>query len=112
MSSAQLRTPNSEPITRSSGPVPASLHLHIERLVIDGLPLEGTEGTLFRSALETELTRLLRDGGISTDGVRGVALDSLPHAQCALADAADARASGRRVAGTLYETLTGRARAD
>ena len=35
------------------------IHLHIERIVVDGLPLTARDGALVRAALEAELTRLL-----------------------------------------------------
>ena len=109
MSKSELRIPTVESTPQPAATPPLSLRLHIERLVIDGLPFAGRDAALFQSSLETELTRLLRDGRFSADGVHSVALASLPAAQCALGEAADARASGRRVAGTLYETLHGRA---
>jgi hypothetical protein len=74
---------------------------------LHGLPLAGRDAVVFQSALETELARLLRDGRFTADGVHSVALASLPDAQCALSEAADARASGRQAAGALYESLGG-----
>lgn len=35
------------------------IHLHIERMIVDGLPLTARDGALLRAALEAELTRLL-----------------------------------------------------
>lgn len=35
------------------------INLHIERLILDGLPLEARDGAVIRAAVEAELTRLL-----------------------------------------------------
>ncbi|WP_321930944.1 hypothetical protein [Paraburkholderia guartelaensis] len=35
------------------------IRLHIERLVVDGLPMAAADGPLLRAAIEAELTRLL-----------------------------------------------------
>src|SRR5262245_41606656 len=40
-------------------------NVHIERLVLDGLPVESGEGDLVQAAVETELTRLLVEHGFS-----------------------------------------------
>jgi hypothetical protein len=40
-----------------------TINLHIDRLVLDGLPVAGQDGPLIGAAVETELARLLeRDG--------------------------------------------------
>ena len=39
-----------------------TIHVHIERLVLDGLPVALAEGHLVREAVEAELTRLLAEG--------------------------------------------------
>jgi len=41
------------------------INLHIERLVLEGLPVTQHEGPLLQAALETELTRLLVADGLS-----------------------------------------------
>ena len=40
-----------------------NIQLHIERLVLDGLPLTRREGALVQAAVETELARLNLTGG-------------------------------------------------
>lgn len=44
------------------------VNLHIERLVLDGLPVGSHEGPLVRAAVEAELARLIGEG----EGVRGL----------------------------------------
>ena len=42
-----------------------NINLHIERLILDGLPLGAGQGALVQGALEVELARLLMQGGIA-----------------------------------------------
>lgn len=39
--------------------------LHIDRVVLDGLAVSGTDGPRLSRALTRELTRLLSDGGVA-----------------------------------------------
>ena len=50
-----------------------SIHLHIDRLVLEGLPLSPTDGPLLQAALESELTRLMGDG-LSPELAEGAAV--------------------------------------
>jgi hypothetical protein len=38
---------------------PPSIHLHIDRIILDGLPFTPADATPIRAALEAELTRLV-----------------------------------------------------
>jgi hypothetical protein len=40
------------------------IHLHIERLVLDGLPIATSERPLFQAAMEAELTQLLQNAAL------------------------------------------------
>ncbi len=60
-----------------------NVSLHIERLVVDGLPLTTAQGPAFHAALEGELMRLLREQGLG--GVTGGAQPALSIAPIALA---------------------------
>lgn len=51
-----------------------SIHLHIERLVLDGLPISTAERLLLQTAMETELSQLLRANGLSDELRAGAAL--------------------------------------
>jgi hypothetical protein len=42
------------------------INLHIERLVLEGLEVDRRNAPQIQAAVETELTRLLTDGGLST----------------------------------------------
>ena len=49
------------------------IHLHIERLVLEGLPVTGSETGLIQTAVEAELARLLGKNGIGPSSARFVA---------------------------------------
>jgi hypothetical protein len=47
------------------------IDVHIERLVLDGLPVTSAEGTRIREAVESELLKLLAAGQLSGEFARG-----------------------------------------
>jgi hypothetical protein len=54
-----------------------NIHLHIERLILDGLPLGAGQGALVQAAVEAELARLLVQGGIAPSLQAGGAVPSV-----------------------------------
>jgi hypothetical protein len=50
------------------------IDLHIERLVLDGLPVDSAQGPAIRAAIQTELTQLLSTHGLSGELRSGVAV--------------------------------------
>jgi hypothetical protein len=42
-----------------------NVHLHIDRLILEGLPAEASHGELIRAAVEAELARLLASGRLN-----------------------------------------------
>lgn len=54
-----------------------NINLHIERLVLDGVDIAPGQRHLLQTSVETELTRLLTDRGISPSLAQGVALPRL-----------------------------------
>lgn len=48
----------------------SSVNLHIERLVLEGLPLGAHEGPLVQAAIEVELGRLFGAGDFGREGAR------------------------------------------
>jgi hypothetical protein len=55
-----------------------NIQLHIERLVLDGLPLSRVQAQQMQGALEVELSRLLSEGGLAPQFLQGGALSRLP----------------------------------
>ncbi|MFI5458422.1 MAG: hypothetical protein ACHRXM_23575 [Isosphaerales bacterium] len=50
------------------------INLHIERLILEGLPVTSLQGPQVRAAIENELARLLAAHGLSLELRGGVAL--------------------------------------
>lgn len=80
-----------------------SVHLHIERLVLEGLPVRHHQGTFVQAAIETELTRLLSEGNLSA--LSGGAVPHLPVASIQLAHDNKPSSMGRQIAQALYGSL-------
>ena len=53
------------------------IKVHIEHLVLEGLPLERRHGPLVQAAVEAELSRLMSDGGLSPVLASGGAVPSV-----------------------------------
>lgn len=53
------------------------MNVHIERLVLEGLPVSSWQGPQIRSAVQKELTRLLFAGGLSDELRGGVAVPGI-----------------------------------
>jgi len=54
-----------------------NINLHIERLVLDGVDIAPGQRHLLQASVETELTRLLTDRGLTPSLAQGVALPRL-----------------------------------
>lgn len=52
----------------------SNVNLHIERLVLEGLPVGAHEGPLVQAAIEAELVRLFADGALTRAGLQGGAV--------------------------------------
>ena len=51
-----------------------NVHLHIDRLVLEGLPVTAAQGPLVQAAVEAELAWLLTDRGLAPGLLAGGAL--------------------------------------
>ena len=54
-----------------------NIKLHIERLVLDGLPITRSQGPLVQAAVEAELARLLAEGSLAPELASGGAVPSV-----------------------------------
>jgi len=79
-----------------------TINLHIERLVLDGIPLAPGQGPLLQAAVETELTRLLASGGLSDAMQLGSALYNVRTAGFQLTNDAGPTRLGEQIAGAVY----------
>lgn len=81
------------------------INLHIERLVLEGLPLTRAQGPQVQRAVELELARLF-GGGDSASGLRSGA--SIPHAAggpLQFANEATPRQLGTQIAQSVHGGL-------
>jgi hypothetical protein len=78
------------------------IELHIERLVLDGLPATDAEGARLRAAVEGELARLLATGGLARELAAGGAVPHLPAPQIGIGPGDRPDALGRAVARSLH----------
>ena len=87
-----------------------SLHLHIDRLVLEGTALTPRDAARLQAALGLELEALLRARDLHPGLAQGTALPNLPAAPMVLPAAPDPQAFGRQVARHLAGTLAPEAR--
>lgn len=83
------------------------IELHIERLVLDGLPAQVSHGHALRAAIETELANLL--AASPPQRSRGHAASSLSAPPLRLAPNANAHRTGRDIARSLHAAIAPRA---
>lgn len=78
------------------------IHLHIERLVLDGLPLERSQGPQVQTAVEAELGRLLAEHGLAAGLQAGGASPSVAVAGIHLAPGSSPAHLGRQIAQSVF----------
>lgn len=79
-----------------------NINLHIERLVLDGIPLSPGERPLLQAAVEAELTRLLASGSLSDTLQPGGEFYNVRTAGIQLANDGSAASLGEQIAGAVY----------
>lgn len=78
------------------------IHLHIERLVLDGLSIERAQGPQVQAAVETELARLLMENGLGAPLGAGGAVPSVNAAGIQLSPGSSPAQLGRQIAQSVY----------
>ena len=86
---------------------PAAIHLHIERVVLDGLDVERRAAPHVQAALEAELGRLLAKGGLQPDLAAGGAVPSLRGGTLEAASGGAPDALGASIAQAVYGGIGG-----
>ena len=79
-----------------------NIQLHIERLILDGVPLGAGEGPRLQAAVEIELGRLLGERGMANGLVSDVAVDSVRGGAVQLGPNVGSAALGKQVAQAVY----------
>lgn len=81
-----------------------SVNVHIERLILDGLPANQAQGSIIGAAVETELARLLAAGGLGPSLQSGGAWPSVPAGAIQLV-ATTPVALGRQIAQGVFQGI-------
>lgn len=84
---------------------PPRTRLHIERLVLEGLPWSGTDAASFRAGLESELARLLQAGPPPATTDASLALASLLGGEFEVPEGTPGFAAGQRAAAALHRQV-------
>jgi hypothetical protein len=82
-----------------------NINLHIERLILDRLPIDGGDGGSLRIAMETELTRLFTQSGGTPSWQTGTALPSLRADAIQLTAQNSPSQLGRQIAGSIHNGI-------
>jgi hypothetical protein len=83
-----------------------TIHLHIERLVLDGVAVD--QPRVLRKALEQELTGRLMEGGLSPELRPGGAVPSVRGGAIELGHGHNAARLGTQIAGAIYRGIGAR----
>jgi hypothetical protein len=81
-----------------------NIKLHIERLILQGLPVNTHEGRHIGAAVQAELTRLLSASGIAMEFQSGGAFESVP-ARPARLGKSSPRLIGQGIARSIHGSL-------
>lgn len=81
------------------------IHLHIERLVVDGMELGPHDRRALKAALEAELSQVLSSQGWGDGAPTGGARPSAPAQPIQMEPEADAGRLGRQIARSVYGAL-------
>ncbi|MGH8905000.1 MAG: hypothetical protein ACRD0K_00390 [Egibacteraceae bacterium] len=79
-----------------------NIHVHIERVVLDGLPLAAAQANAVRATLETELGHLLAADGLAPGLLSGASVAHLRTADLRLDSRPDPAGIGTQIAGVVY----------
>ena len=82
-----------------------SIQVHIERLILDGLPLEAAHGPAVHAAIEAELTRLLAERGLGAGFRQGGALAAVRGVDVHLPSAPRPELVGQQVGAAIYGSI-------
>lgn len=89
-------------MTQAASP---DIHLHIEQLILDGLPIERGQGSQVQAAIEAELARLLTQNGLAADLLAGGALPNVRASAIQLAPNSTPAQMGAQIAQSVYSGI-------
>ncbi len=79
-----------------------NIHLHIDRLILDGISLDSHQRPLLQQALQVELARLLANGNLNPDFTGGIAIHRLVAPAIQLMENPQPVQLGQQIARALY----------
>ena len=79
-----------------------NINLHIERLVLDGIAMQPGQHYLLQASVQTELTRLLGEGGLAAHLVAGGAQARIVSPSIQLDSGLASADLGQQIAGAVY----------
>jgi hypothetical protein len=79
-----------------------NINLHIERLILDGLPIGHGQGSFVKAAVEAELSRLLAAKGLNPDLLSGGMIPTVQADSIQLSGGSSPAALGHQIAQALY----------
>ncbi len=79
-----------------------NINLHIERLILDGLPLEAKHRSTLQTEIETELARLLTKNTLAANRQTGGAVPSVHADDIQLTTQSNPAQLARQIAGSIY----------
>jgi hypothetical protein len=79
-----------------------NISLHIERLILDGLPVGHGQGSFVKAAVEAELARLLSANGLNQDFLSGGTIPSVKAESIQLKSDNNPSETGHRIAQAVY----------
>lgn len=82
-----------------------NVNLHIERLILDGLPIESRHGSTVQASIENELAKLLGQTDRLAANLRGGAVPSVRADAIQLASPSSPVQLGRQIAGSIYGSI-------
>lgn len=82
-----------------------TIEIHIERLILDGLPVTRDQGALVGAAVRAELERLIGAVGLLPGARTDGAAARVDAGGFALGPSADPGALGRQIAGSVHRGL-------
>ena len=82
-----------------------NIHLHIERLILDGLPIERAQGPHVQAAVEAELARLLTENGLGTSSEIGGAVPNVRADAIQLTSGSSPAEMGIQIAQSVYSGI-------
>lgn len=82
-----------------------NVQLHIERLILEDLPIARSQRALVQAAVENELTRLITVNGVAPTIMAGGARPSAPMTVIQMAERATPGQLGHQIAHAVYQGI-------